>query len=552
MKITIAQQNPVVGDLEGNVKKMASALQTGNGQGSRLVIFPELALTGYPPKDLLEKSWFVESCRRALEHLERLTARFPGTGAVVGAPLPTGAEKGKALYNAALLLAGGKTLSHHGKALLPTYDVFDETRYFLPAPRVEAAPFQGEALGLSICEDAWNDPDLWGGRLLYDRDPIAELAAGGATLMINIAASPFHYGKEELRFDLARRHARRHRLPFVYVNQVGANDELIFDGGSLAVGPDGEPLALCPFFREHLETLDIKAPGREMHFAPRDPVAMVHDALVLGIRDYLGKCGFTKAVVGLSGGIDSALTCCLAVKALGRRGVLGITMPSPFSSRGSVDDSRALAQNLGIDFQVIPIAPLYEAYLAALREAMAGTGADETEENLQARIRGNILMAFSNKFGCLVLSTGNKSEMSVGYCTLYGDMSGGLSVLADVPKTMVYRLADHINRKQPVIPRAIIEKAPSAELKPDQRDSDTLPPYEVLDAILQGCIEEGMSLEELLETKKFPPETVRWVVNAVMKNEYKRYQAAPGLKVTPKAFGSGRRMPIAARLRLPD
>ena len=549
MKVTLAQLNPVVGDLKGNLDKTGRALAEGSRQGSRLLVLPELFLTGYPPKDLLEKTWFLESCQKAVAELEMLSASQPGMGLLVGLPLTARGRQGKALYNGALLLQKGKILSRHYKSLLPTYDVFDETRYFTPATRVEAALFEGEKLGISICEDAWNDPVLWGGKKAYRRDPIAELAGEKAGLLINIAASPFHQGKEEVRFNLARRHATRHGLPFIYVNQVGANDELIFDGRSLAVDPYGRGLALCPAFREDIRTFDVNS-REEVPFAPQDPVQSVYEALVLGIQDYMKKCGFKKAVVGLSGGIDSALTCCLAVEAAGSENVLGITMPSPYSSRGSVDDSLALAGNLGIEVKVVPISDIYSAYLAALEEPFAGLEADVTEENLQARIRGNILMAFSNKYGYLVLSTGNKSEMSVGYCTLYGDMSGGLSVLADVPKTMVYRLARHANRRGVRIPKNTIEKPPSAELKPGQKDQDTLPPYPVLDAILQGYIEEGRSLEELMAAKKYPPETVRWVIDAVIKNEYKRSQAAPGLKVTSKAFGSGRRMPLAARQRL--
>lgn len=544
MRVTIAQLNPVVGDIEGNLRKLKEAL-TGSAN-SELLIFSELFLVGYPPRDLLEKSWFIEKTRRALEELLKISEGYPEAGILVGVPMPTGKEGGKALYNSAVLVHRGRIVGKQSKSLLPAYDVFDEVRYFEPASEIAIIPFKGENLGVSICEDAWNDPEFWPKGRMYSLDPVEVLAGKGATIFINISASPFHAGKEMIRYKLISNHARRYGRPFIYANQVGANDELIFDGRSLALDKEGKALAVCPAFQEELVTVETRDPGKEGLYRPQEIIESIHDALVLGIRDYMRKTGFSRAVIGLSGGIDSALTCSLATAAVGPENVVGISMPSPYSSRGSVEDSRRLAANLGIDFKVIPITDIYRSYLDTLGPHFAGRGQDITEENIQARIRGNILMAFSNKFGGLVLSTGNKSELATGYCTLYGDMSGGLSVLSDVPKTKVYELAEFINREREIIPREIIEKAPSAELKPDQKDQDTLPPYPVLDQILHYYIDEGYSTEEIIE-RGCDPETVKWVVRTVNHNEYKRRQAAPGLKVTTKAFGFGRRMPIAAR-----
>ncbi len=546
MRVTIAQVNPIVGDIEGNLVKIKDLLGRCEQESSDLVVFPELFLVGYPPKDILERGWFIKQAGQAVKELVSLSARFPTTGILLGVPRAAEQDSGKALYNSAVLIYQGKIVSEHHKSLLPTYDVFDEARYFEPAPGVRTVSFKGETLGISLCEDAWNDPELWPGRRMYSFDPIGELARQGATLLINISASPFNLGKEEVRFRLVGNHARKHGLPSIYVNQVGANDELIFDGRSMFVDKKGDVVTLCPSFREHIETVDTRECGTPGLYRPQERMEALCEALVLGIKDYLAKTGFSKAAVGLSGGIDSAVTCYLAVRALGQENVLGISMPSPFSSEGSVEDSRKLAENLGIEFRVIPISDTYHAYLGTLREHFAGRENDITEENIQARIRGNILMAFSNKYGHLILTTGNKSEMAVGYCTLYGDMSGGLSVLADVPKTMVYELAEYINRDKEFIPRETIEKPPSAELRPDQLDQDTLPPYPVLDEILYYYIEEGLSVEEII-ANGFEAETVKWVVRAVHNNEYKRKQAALGLKVTGKAFGVGRRMPIAAK-----
>ncbi len=547
MKITIAQLNPTIGDIHGNLQKALSALEKGSKAQADLVVLPELFITGYPPKDLLERTWFIKNVQKAIATLVKETKKHPTTGVVIGTPWPTGTKAGNGLFNAALVLYKGKILGVQAKSLLPTYDVFDEARHFEPALTVKPIPFKGEKLGISICEDAWNIQELWPEKRVYSRDPVALLAKQKATLMINISASPFSAGKEAIRWKIIKKHALKYKKPFIYVNQIGGNDELVFDGRSIVVNTKGQALNIAPGFQEYCATVDL-AQKKTCIYKPQPKIQTIYEALVLGTHDYLHKCGFKKAVIGLSGGIDSAVVACIAKDALGSKNVLGISMPSPFSSTGSIEDSRALAQNLGIDFKVIPITPVYEEYLKTFQDAFVGHERDITEENIQARIRGNILMAFSNKFGCLTLATGNKSELSTGYCTLYGDMSGGLSVIADLPKMTVYALAAHINRKSLVIPKAIIDKAPSAELRPDQTDQDTLPPYPVLDQILQLYIEEGYSLEALFK-KKFDPEVVQWVIKAVDRNEYKRRQAAPGLKVTGKAFGMGRRMPIAAKIQ---
>jgi NAD+ synthase (glutamine-hydrolysing) len=546
MKVTIAQLNPVVGDIESNTSKIVQTLSRCRESGSDLVIFSELFLTGYPPQDLLEKSWFIEKAQRAVQELREISREHPGLGLLFGVPRPTGQEAGKRFYNSAVLIYRGQILLEQAKSLLPTYDVFDERRYFAPATAADTLAFKGETLGISICEDAWNDPELWPGGRLYRSDPIDVLAKKGATLLVNISASPYFMGKEEIRLRLIRNHARKHGIPFVFVNQVGANDELIFDGRSFCLDRSGEPVAVCPSFKEHIQTLDPSSPGSPGSYHPQDKIESVYEALVLGIRDYMRKCHFSRAVIGLSGGVDSSVTCCLAREAVGPENVLAVSMPSLYSSRASVGDSRELAANLGIRCLVIPITSVYKCYLSTLKKAFAGKNEDVTEENIQARIRGNILMALSNKFGHLVVSTGNKSELAVGYCTLYGDMSGGLAAISDVPKTMIYELAHYINRKAPLIPQAVLDKPPSAELKPGQADQDTLPPYSILDSILHYYIEESFSVEEIVRLG-FAAETVNWTVSAVRKSEYKRRQAAPGLKVTTKAFGLGRRMPVAAK-----
>jgi NAD+ synthase (glutamine-hydrolysing) len=545
MRIVLAQLNPVVGDVPGNVRRVRQALEQSRELRPDLVIFSELMLTGYPPRDLLARSWFIDRVEAGLADVTRISARFPETGIIIGAPVRSPGGRGKGLLNAAILLVGGEERLRQAKSLLPTYDVFDETRYFDPADKVQLAKFGNESIGMSVCEDAWNSPEMWG-EAQYDRDPVAELASAGATLLVNISASPFAVGKESVRKRLIADHAFRHRLPFVFVNQVGGNDELVFDGRSMAFDRQGRPQLILKPFQEELAVVETGAGGAESNYVETGQIESIHDALVLGVRDYVLKCGFRKVVLGLSGGIDSAVVGCLAASALGPENVLGITMPSEYSSRGSVEDSRRLAANLGIEFREVGITETYHAYLSLLAGEFAGRKPDITEENLQARVRGNILMAVSNKLGHLVLATGNKSELAVGYCTLYGDMSGGLCVLADVPKTTVYALANYINRSHERIPLSSIRKAPSAELRPDQTDQDTLPPYDVLDAIIAGYVDEGLSADQLVAAGH-DRKTVEWVIQAVNRNEYKRRQAAPGLKVTSRAFGTGWRMPVAAR-----
>ncbi|MEO0073314.1 MAG: NAD+ synthase [candidate division WOR-3 bacterium] len=545
MRVTLAQVNPVVGDLTGNLAIARRVLQAAVEQQPDLVVFPELFTTGYPPRDLLERGWFVDRAEAILAEYARLSAEFRGIGIVLGAVMRSERSRGRALENVALLLYGGKQVFRQAKSLLPNYDVFDEARYFEPATSVRVFPFKGEVIGLSVCEDAWNTVELWG-RHLYDFDPLSEAVSKGATLLINISASPFDIRKPGTRFRLFSAHARRHSVPVVFVDQIGANDELVFDGGSMAFDREGYPICMLPAFEEGFITVDVASAGTSEPPVVYPTVAQVHQALVLGIRDYVRKCGFRQAVLGLSGGIDSAVVCCLAVAALGRENVLAVTMPSVYSSAGSVDDSRRLAERLGIEFRIIPINDIYHSYLCQLGLSGPDSTGDVTAENIQARIRGNILMALSNRYGHLVLTTGNKSELAVGYCTLYGDMSGGLSVLADVPKTMVYELAAYINRHGEMIPEEIIRKPPSAELRPNQTDQDTLPPYSVLDAILERYVEEGLAPQEIV-SEGFDRETVSWVVDRVDRNEHKRRQAAPGIKVTQRAFGMGRRFPIAAR-----
>ncbi|QTX31955.1 NAD+ synthase [Aminithiophilus ramosus] len=543
MRIAAAQLNPTVGDVAGNVALLARAIASIPPGEADLVVAPELFLTGYPPLDLLEKGWFLESVGRGIADVAELSRSRPDLAVLFGAPRPTGGGRGKPLHNGALLVEAGLVVGEQAKTLLPTYDVFDEARHFAPAARNRTLPFRGERLGVTVCEDIWNDAGTWPGASLYDRDPVAEAVADGATMIVNLSASPFSMGKERLRFRLAERARQRFGLPLLYVNQVGGNDELLFDGRSFLLDGSGRATVL-PGFRETTAVVDTER--GEGEYVPLDDVGAVYEALVMGLRDYCRKCGFSRAILGLSGGIDSALTAVIAARALGPEAVTALAMPSPYSSRGSVDDSRLLARNLGIAFKVLPISEIFRTCLAEMAPILEGRGRALAEENLQARIRGNALMALSNATGGLVLSTGNKSELAMGYCTLYGDMDGGLALLADVPKTLVYALARHVNGPGEIIPGAVIDKPPSAELRPDQKDSDSLPPYEVLDAILERHIEEGASLSAIV-ADGFDEATVRSVLATVARNEYKRRQAAPGLRVTTKAFGLGRRMPLAAR-----
>jgi len=546
VRATIAQLNPTVGDIEGNLDKVARVLPRAAQDASDLLIFSELFLVGYPPRDLLEREWFIHKVEAAVDRVAEMSRKFPATGILLGAPVRVQMGTGHCLHNSAILIHHGNVLHVQHKSLLPTYDVFDEARYFDPAKDISTVAFKGEVLGITICEDAWNDEELWP-RRLYDLDPVAVLAKKGATLFVNISSSPFDVGKEDLRFRIVSNHARKHRIPFIFVNQIGANDELIFDGLSLAVDRDGDAFAVCPSFKEHVETIDTNTPGVPGLYAPQEQIESAHQALVLGIGDYLRKCGFQKVVIGLSGGVDSAVVACLAAEAVGSENVLAVAMPSLFSKPESTEYARRLAETVGIGFKVIPIDPVYKAYIESLKEPLELSDEIEiTHENIQARIRGNILMAISNKSGHLVLSTGNKSELAVGYSTLYGDMSGGLAIISDVPKTMVYGIARCINREREIIPRWIIDRPPSAELRPDQTDQDTLPPYEILDRIIHYYVDEDYSIDEIV-AEGFDPVTVKWAVRAIDRNEYKRRQAAPGLKITSKAFGMGRRMPIAAK-----
>ena len=545
MRIALAQLNPVIGDFQGNLSKIEGAIRQTAASAPDLIVFPELFLSGYPPRDFLDRRDFVNAAERALAQAVDLSARHPAPALLIGALRPARRSTGNGLHNSAVVIRAGRILFEQAKTLLPSYDVFDETRYFEPAADSEVFPFGGERLGVTVCEDAWNDESLLPKRS-YPVDPVRVLVDRGATVLINLSASPFFIGKETLRVRLIRNHVRRHQRPFFLVNQVGGNDELIFDGDSFALDPGGGTIARFPSFREHIEVIDSSACSSESAFLVMETVESIRRALLLGLGDYIRKCGFQRAVLGLSGGIDSSLVCCLAAEALGPKNVLGIAMPSAVSSQESLEDADRLAKNLGIEFRIVPIEPLVRSYSDSLSEHFKGSSAGLAEENIQARIRGNLLMAFSNKFGYLTLSTGNKSELSVGYCTLYGDMSGGLSVIADLPKTWVYRVAAEINRRSEIIPGRCFTKPPSAELRPDQKDQDTLPPYEILDGILDLYLEQELIGDEIVE-RGYPRETVEWVIHAVNRSEYKRRQAAPGLKLFPKAFGTGRRMPIAAK-----
>lgn len=546
MKIALAQINPTPGDLRGNARKIADFAHRARQQEAELVVFPELCVTGYSPQDLLENSTFLDAVERALEHVAQEVP--PDVGIVVGAPVPNPARTGKPLFNAALLYEGGRRVAAVHKRLLPTYDVYDEARYFEPAGPQPVVAWRGLRLGVNVCEDMWNG-DEQAARRLYAADPLAELAARDADLFINVSASPFAAGKHALRTEVVRAICRTHGRPFVLVNQVGANADVIFDGDSRVHGADGTLVRCAPSFEEALLVWDTDT-GGEAAAVPHDDVADLHDALRLGIRDYVDKTGaFKKALVGLSGGIDSAVTCALAVAALGPEKVVGVTMPSRYSSVGSIEDAAALARNLGITLHHVPIAPAVDAFDAMLADVFAGTDSGVAEENIQARARGVTLMALSNKFDYLLLATGNKSEMAVGYATLYGDMNGGLAVLADVFKTQVYALAHHVNRQagRDVIPRSSITKPPSAELRPGQTDQDTLPPYEVLDEILRLYVEASLEMEAIVARTGYDRALVHDVLRRVDRNEYKRRQAPPGLRVSTKAFGAGRRLPLAAR-----
>ncbi|MGE5082385.1 MAG: NAD+ synthase [Acidobacteriota bacterium] len=543
MKIALGQINPTVGDFSGNATKIIDFSRRAQAAGAGLIVFPELSVCGYPPRDLVERPSFVTHNREAAE---RIAAQTKGIAVICGLVTPADSDAGKSVMNSAALLMDGKIAFLQSKMLLPTYDVFDEMRNFAPARKQELFPFCGNRMALTICEDAWNDKQFWVKRL-YTVDPVEALIQAGANFVLNISASPFWIGKRELRRDMLASIARQHNVPVVLVNQVGGNDSLVFDGSSLVLNREGNVIAQGRSFEEDLIYFDSQTLTGEMHEQVAGDEASAYSALVLGTRDYIQKCGFQKAIVGLSGGIDSALTAVIAADAVGAENVIGVGMPGPYSSPGSIADARALARNLGIRFELLSINPAYEAYRQILSGVFAGLPQDVTEENIQSRARGALLMALSNKFGAIVLSTGNKSELGVGYCTLYGDMVGGLAVISDVPKTLVYRLSAYVNSRRPVIPQASLEKPPSAELRPDQKDSDSLPPYEILDAILEDYIEDSHSAEQIAADRKFDIELVKRVIRMVDRAEYKRQQAAPGLKISPKAFGYGRRVPIAAK-----
>ncbi|HBI15518.1 MAG TPA: NAD+ synthase [Desulfobulbaceae bacterium] len=539
MKIALVQTNPIIGDFAGNSARILARTREARERGCRLAIFPELSLCGYPPQDLLERADFIAAHDRALNHL------LPGTGdiGVVLGVIERRTGSGKPLYNTALLADNGREIARSRKRLLPTYDVFDETRYFEPGDRSVVAPFAGLRLGLTVCEDIWFEEERYG------VDPVAAMQADKPDCLINISASPYYHGKLGERQAVFSALCRRHRLPLLYANQVGGQDSLIFDGHSLVLTPEGEVGGCAPGFAEHLLVVESGTWGtEEEQSVPVDATATVLAALTLGVRDYLHKSGFSTAVLGVSGGIDSAVTAAIACRALGPENVLAVALPSPFTSAASIEDARLLAANLGCPFKVVPITPAMHAYRETLAPLFAGLAEDVTEQNIQARIRGNILMALSNKFGRLLLSTGNKSELAVGYCTLYGDMSGGLSVLADVPKQMVYGLALEINRERAIIPARSISRPPTAELKPGQCDQDDLPPYETLDPILQAYLEERLSVDEIA-ARGFDRAVVADLVRRIATNEYKRRQAALGLKVTSKAFGHGRRYPLVQKFR---
>jgi NAD+ synthase (glutamine-hydrolysing) len=539
MKIGFAQINPTVGDLKGNCELIMGAYERLAAAGAELVLTPELAITGYPPQDLVFKSRFVPE---NLAVLEKLHARVGNASLLVGF-VDRNQGRGKPFHNAAALLERGEPIRKTYKCLLPTYDVFDEDRYFEPANRVEPFEFNGKKIGVTICEDIWTDDYL--PRPLYDVEPVRALVEQGAEIILNLSASPFRLGAPECRLEMIATQARAYRRPICYCNVVGGNDQLVFDGNSIAVNGSGNLIAQLAAFREEEKIVDTNSAVTIKFHEGKIP-EQLFAALSLGIRDYFRKCNFHSAVIGLSGGVDSAVTAVIAVDVLGAANVTGVSMPSPYSSRGSIDDARALAHNLGIKFLEIPITDAFRDFKSQFKDVFKALPENETEENMQPRLRAMTLMALSNKFGHLVLSTGNKSELAVGYCTLYGDMAGGLAVINDVPKTMVYELARWMNRDREIIPNSTIEKPPSAELKPNQKDQDTLPPYEILDQILQLYVEENLSARDIIE-RGFDEKTVRWVQRRVDLNEYKREQAAPGLKVTSRAFGMGRKMPIAQR-----
>ncbi|HRW75757.1 MAG: NAD+ synthase [Lewinellaceae bacterium] len=542
MRIALAQLNYHIGNFAGNLQKMTDAIAVAREQGADLICFAELAVCGYPPRDFLEFDDFIDLAESSIR---ALAEQSHDIAIVVGAPSRNPVLEGKDLYNSAFFLVDGEVRHIQHKTLLPTYDVFDEYRYFEPAHSYQTVAFKGKRIALSVCEDIWN---VGNHNPLYKVCPLDEMMPESPDLIINLSASPFSYQQAEARIKVIRANVQRYHIPMFYVNHVGAQTELLFDGGSVVMGPSGQVIAEMPYFQEAVQSFDLEEvmTGRGPGEQPREKIALIHDALVMGLKNYFSKLGFNKAILGLSGGIDSAVTASLAAKALGAEHVTGILMPSPFSSGHSVDDARDLAERLGMPYEIIPIAPGYETMLSVLEPYFAGRDFDVTEENLQARLRGMILMAFSNKFGPILLNTTNKSEMAVGYGTLYGDLCGGLSVLGDVYKTEVYELARYINRFEEIIPVNSIEKPPSAELRPNQKDSDSLPDYDLLDQILRLYIEGHQSPQDMIDMG-MDEQLVRRVLRLVNINEFKRHQTAPVLRVSPKAFGMGRRMPIVGK-----
>ena len=543
MKVALAQINSVVGDFPANAKRILGAYREALELGAELVVTPEMSLVGYPPRDMVFKSQFVPRCLQALDYLAGEVGEVP---LLVGYVDRCDKRPGRPFRNGVAWLEDGRVRRRFWKTLLPTYDVFDEWRYFEPNEEVDVITHRGATIGVTICEDIWTDDFLY--RPLYERDPVEELKGKGADLIVNLSASPFSLNKPVTRRDLFSKVAGKAGVPLVYCNAVGGQDQLIFDGHSAAVNKRGEVLASLPGFVENVSVVDLAAPAEErkaeLQWPELEEDAQLYHALVLGLRDYSKKCGFDRACLGLSGGIDSAVTAVLAAEAFGAENVQGLTMPSEFSSEGSVNDSVVLAKNLGMTCQEVPIKEVFEAAKESLAPVFEGRAPDVTEENMQARIRGLFLMSLSNKTGAMLLTTGNKSELAVGYCTMYGDMCGGLAAISDVPKTRVYELARWINREKEIIPWSTIDKPPSAELAPDQKDQDTLPSYDILDGILELYVEKQMSAADIIEHHDFEEATVRWVQRRVDLNEWKRHQAAPGLRVTSKAFGIGRRMPI--------
>lgn len=544
MRIALGQTNSTVGDLDGNLDRMIEWSRRASSLDAEVIVFPELSLTGYPPRDLVEKESFLESTECHLHRLISATANLDLT-IICGYVSRSESYPGKKARNSAAVIERGKLLFRQDKMLLPTYDVFDEARYFLPADHQTLNTVRGRRAAVVICEDAWNDKQFWEHRL-YQRDPVEELAATGADVLLSINASPYNLHKRALRRKIFEGTARRHNVPLVYVNQVGGNDQLVFDGSSFAMNARGEIIADAASFQEDLVLVDTETGSGDRHGSHDNETEAVYDALVLGTRDYIRKCGFKKVLIGLSGGIDSSITAAIAVDAVGRENVTGVGMPGPYSSEGSVNDAREMAARLGIRFELVEITPVYERFLEVLKPVFYGASPDVTEENLQSRLRGMTLMALSNKTGAIVLTTGNKSELAVGYCTLYGDMCGGLAVISDVPKTLVYELSRVANqRHRNAIPEAVFTKPPSAELRPDQKDTDSLPEYEVLDRILKSYVEDLLPADDIAAEQSVPLQLVKDIINKVDRNEYKRQQAAPGLRVTTKAFGMGRRFPIA-------